>query len=387
MSGTASASTSVWSRKNPFAARLLVNRRLTGPYSAKDTRHYELSLADSGLTYEAGDALGIVGSNCMNLVQEILGALHCTGDEPVPGVSGGKMTLRQALWKDYAINQPSRQFLAALAEKAGEAASFLQTLLNPDRQVALDHYLEGVEIIDLLEEHPSVHFEPEEFVKLLRKLPPRLYSISSSQMAHPEEVHLTVATVRYESHGRLRKGVCSTFLAERVPVGGTVPIFFHVSKSFRLPENPDTPIIMVGPGTGIAPFRAFLEQRRVMGAKGENWLFFGDQRQSDDFLYREDFEQFQAEGILSRLDTAFSRDQERKVYVQHRMLENAAEIWKWLDEKGAQFFVCGDASRMAPNVDSALDQIIQEQGGMSPERAAEYIEMLEKTKRYKRDVY
>ena len=382
-----SDTTSTWSRKNPFPARLLVNRRLTGPYSAKDTRHYELSLEGSGLNYEVGDALGIFGSNCLNLVQEIICALHCTGDEPVPGASGGIKPLREALWKDYAITRAPKPFLAALAEKSGEAASFLNALLNPERRVALDHYLEGVEIVDLLEEHPSAHFEPAEFVAHLRKLLPRLYSISSSLLAFPEQVHLTVATVRYESHGRLRKGVCSTFLSERVPVGASVPIFFHVAKGFRLPEDPATPIIMVGPGTGIAPFRAFLQQRKATGATGKNWLFFGDQRSSDDFLYREEFEQLLSEGILTRLDTAFSRDREEKIYVQHRMLENAAEIWKWLEEEGAHFFVCGDATRMAQNVDAALDHIIQTQGNKSPEEAAAYIENLEKTKRYKRDVY
>ncbi|MEI6349539.1 MAG: sulfite reductase subunit alpha [Verrucomicrobiota bacterium] len=379
--------TSIWSRKNPFPARLLANRRLTGPYSAKDTRHYELSLEGSGLKYEVGDALGIFGSNCLNLVQEIICALHCTGDEMVPGASGEPKTLREALWKDYSITHAPKPFLAALAEKAGEAASFLHALLNPERQVALDHYLEGVEIIDLLVEHPSVHFEPGEFVKHLRKLLPRLYSISSSLMAYPEQVHLTVSTVRYESHGRLRKGVCSTFLAERVPVGGAVPIFFHVAKGFRLPEDPVTPIIMVGPGTGIAPFRAFLQQRKASGATGKNWLFFGAQRSSDDFLYLEEFEQHLAEGILTRLDTAFSRDRDEKVYVQHRMLENAAQIWKWIEEEGAHFFVCGDATRMAQNVDAALDHIIQTEGNKTPEQAAEYIEALEKAKRYKRDVY
>ena len=306
--------------------------------------------------------------------------------ELVPGADGGVKTLREALWKDYAITYPSRQFLTDLAEKGGTATTFLRALLTPERKVALDHYLKGLEMVDLLVEHPSVRFEPEEFVKLLRKLLPRLYSISSSQKAFPEHVHLTVATVRYESHGRLRKGVCSTFLAERVPVGATVPVFFHVAKGFRMPDDDAIPMIMVGPGTGIAPFRAFLLDRKATGAGGKTWLFFGDQRGTDDFLYSEELENLRSDGVLTRLDAAFSRDQAEKVYVQDRMIENAAEIWRWLQE-GAHFFVCGDATRMAQDVDSALHTIVQVEGKMTSEEAARFIEELEITKRYKRDVY
>lgn len=364
----------------------MTNRRLTGDYSAKDTRHYELSLTGSGLIYEAGDALGVMPGNCLNLVQEIILALHCTGEEPVPGADGEIKTLREVLWKDYAINRASRQFVNALVEKAGNSASFLRNLLNPERAVALDHYLQGLEIIDLLVEYRLAHFEAGEFVSLLRRLVPRLYSISSSPRANPEQVHLTVATVRYETHGRLRKGVCSTFLAERVPVGGTVPVFFHTAKGFRLPEDGETPVIMVGPGTGVAPFRAFLQERKATGAKGKNWLFFGDQRESEDFLYRQEFERLRAEGTLTRLDTAFSRDQPQKVYVQHRMQENAAAIWQWLEE-GAHLFVCGDAARMAQDVDAVLHKIIETEGRKTPECASEYVQALQKAKRYKRDVY
>ena len=379
-------SASPWSRKNPFPARLLVNRGLSGLHSANDTRHYELSLEGSGIVYEAGDSLGVVESNCLNLVQEILAALHCTGDEIVPDPTGEPKKLRDALWKDYAINRPSPQFLHALVEKAGEGALFLRDLLDPENKSALEHYLVGLEIVDLLEEHPSVRFTPEEFVKLLRKLVPRLYSISSSPKVNPERVHLTIATVRYESRGRLRKGVCSTYLAERVPVGASVQVFLHLAKGFRLPQDGDTPIIMVGAGTGIAPYRAFLQERIATGAKGANWLFFGGQLESEDFLYGSEMKQMHADGVLTRLSTAFSRDQEKKVYVQHRMLENAAEIWKWLDG-GAHFFVCGNASHMAKDVHAALRYIIETEGGKSPEEAAEYLEAMEKTKRYKRDVY
>ena len=375
-----------WSRKNPFPARLLVNRGLSGLHSANDTRHYELSLEGSGIVYEAGDALGVVESNCLNLVQDILAALHCSGDELVPDGAGEMKKLRDTLWKDYAINRPSPQFLHALVEKAGDAAPFLRDLLTPENKSALEHYLVGLEIVDLLDEHPSVRFTPEEFVKHLRKLVPRLYSISSSPKVHPEQVHLTVATVRYESRGRLRKGVCSTYLAERVAVGASVPIFLHLAKGFRLPQDGDTPIIMVGAGTGIAPYRAFLQERISTGAKGANWLFFGGQLKSEDFLYGDEMEKLQEEGVLTHLHTAFSRDQEKKIYVQHRMLENAAEIWKWLEE-GAHFFVCGNASHMAKDVHGALRYIIETEGKKTPEQAAQYLEAMEKAKRYKRDVY
>ena len=381
MSETATA----WSRKNPFQARVLTNRRLTGAYSAKDTRHYELSLEGSGLSYEAGDSLGIYPTNCMNLVQEWLEALHCTGNETVTGAAGESMQLRQALWKEYALNRPTPQFLAALAEKSGPEGESLRSLLAPERKDELERFLDGREMIDLLVAHPSACFAPEELLPLLRRMVPRLYSISSSLKAHPGQVHLTIATVRYESHGRARKGVCSTLMAERVPVGGTVPVFFHTSN-FRLPEDSSTPIIMVGPGTGIAPFRAFLQERRAVGSSGRNWLFFGDQRASEDFLYRDELEAWHEEGFLTRLDTAFSRDQAAKVYVQHRMQEQGAELWRWLEE-GASFFVCGDAARMAKDVDAALRQIIATHGGRSPEEAAHYVEALEKSKRYKRDVY
>ena len=381
-----SVANSPWSRKNPFPAPLLVNRKLTGDGSEKDTRHYEISLAGSGLTYEVGDSLGIFPSNPPELVEEIIKALHCTGDEQVPAAEGGTKSLREALLKDYAIKDPSKQFLTALAERGGDSTPLLRELLDPERKKDLEEFLWGMEYIDFLADHPSIRFTPEEFVKFLRKLIPRLYSIASSIKANPEQVHLTVATVRYESHGRQRKGVCSTFLAERVPTGGTLPVFFHVAKGFRLPEDGNTPIIMVGPGTGVAPFRAYLQERKATGAAGKNWLFFGEQREKEDFLYREEFEQYQKEGFLTRFDTAFSRDQAHKVYVQNRMLENAAEIWKWLEE-GAHFFVCGDAQRMAKDVDAALHKIAENEGGKTPEQAAEYIEALKKEKRYKRDVY
>jgi sulfite reductase (NADPH) flavoprotein alpha-component len=241
-----------------------------------------------------------------------------------------------------------------------------------------------MEIIDFLIDHPSAKFEPAEFVKLLAKLQPRLYSVASSLKAHPEAVHLIIDVVTYESHGRKRKGVCSTFLAERCS-DRPVPVYPSKSK-FHLPEDPNAPLIMVGPGTGVAPFRAFLQERQAIGARGKSWLFFGAQREKSDFYYRDDFEKFMADGWLTRLDTAFSRDQAHKIYVQHRMLEAAAEVWKWLNQ-GAYFYVCGDAKRMAKDVDAALRQIVQQQGGLSEDEANNYVETLKSDKRYRRDVY
>ena len=243
-----------------------------------------------------------------------------------------------------------------------------------------------MEIIDFLSEHPSARFAPEEFVSLLTKLQPRLYSVASSLRAYPDQVHFIVDVVRYESNGRIRKGVCSSFLAERaddVPV----PVFPSVAKHFHLPDDPETPIIMIGPGTGVAPFRAYLQERKATGAKGKNWLFFGSQHERCDFAYGDEFEAYKKEGLLARLDCAWSRDQAQKIYVQHKMTENADEIWKWIDAEGAHFFVCGDARRMAKDVDATLRKIVQAQGGKNVEQANEYVEKLKNEKRYKRDVY
>jgi sulfite reductase (NADPH) flavoprotein alpha-component len=261
----------------------------------------------------------------------------------------------------------------------------LTELLEPERKLDLDRYLWGMEVIDFLIEHPSIKWTPQEFVDTLAKLQPRLYSISSSLKAHPEQVHFTIDVVHYESHGRQRKGVCSSFLAERAE-GVPVPVFPNTSK-FRLPEDGNTPIMMVGPGTGVAPFRAYLQERKAVGAKGKNWLFFGSQKAQCNYFYKEEFDQLKSEGVLTKIDCAFSRDQAEKVYVQDRMLACGAEIWKWLDAEGAHFFVCGDARRMAKDVDAALRKIVQEQGGKSVDESNEYIEKLKSDKRYKRDVY
>jgi sulfite reductase (NADPH) flavoprotein alpha-component len=378
------ASTSQWTRQNPFPAELVVNRRLSSDDSAKDTRHFEIDLTGWGLNFEPGDSVAVYPTNDPNLVNEILRALAAKGDEPVPAA---KMTkpFREALLRDYSITQPTPKFLKAIAQRAS-AAPMLTELLHPDRKHDLENYLWGAEVIDFLLEHPSVKFRPEEFVGLLTKLQPRLYSVASSLRVFPDQVHLIVDVVQYETRGRVRKGVASTFLAERankVPV----PVYPSSAKHFHMPEDQSLPLIMIGPGTGVAPFRAFLQERQAIDAKGKNWLFYGAQREKCDYAYSEDWERFTRGGLLTRLDCAWSRDQAHKVYVQHKMLENAAEIWKWIDGEGAQFFVCGDARRMAKDVDAALRKIIQEQGGKSVDEANAYVEKLKNDKRYKRDVY
>jgi sulfite reductase (NADPH) flavoprotein alpha-component len=332
-----------YSKANPFPARLRTNRRLNGEGSSKDTRHFEIVLEGSGLAYEVGDALGVVPSNCPEFVSEILAASGLDGEEPVKGPSGKEKPLRLALAEEYDL----KPFVAELPHCCATA---------------------------------------DDLIASLRRIPPRLYSISSSPKMHPGEVHLTVGVVRFEHNGRPRKGACSTFLADRAVADTPVPVFVHQSPGFKLPKDPTAPIIMVGPGTGVAPFRAFLEERRVTGATGRNWLLFGDQREATDFLYKDELSAWRDDGFLTRLDTAFSRDQAEKVYVQNRMLENAYEIWTWLEE-GAYFYVCGDASRMAKDVDAALHEVGRIAAGLSPEAANGYIAKLKAAKRYCRDVY
>ena len=381
---TDALSTRPHSRNNPFPSRLLVNRLLTNAGSAKEVRHFAISLADSGLNYEVGDALGVVPTNCPALVSDILAALGCDGEEGVRAPDGSETSFRNALLRHFAITQTSSSLLDAIAERAQSAD--LKNLLAPENKAALEKHLHGREVIDFLIAHPLARFTPPEFVGLLRKLNPRLYSIASSPKAHPGEVHLCVGIVRYDTHGRTRKGVCSTLLADRIEGEMTLPTFVQTSHGFRLPSSGDTPVIMVGPGTGIAPFRAFLEERQAIAARGRNWLFFGDQKRATDFLYRDELETMFKDGVLTKLDLAFSRDQAEKIYVQHRMIEHAQELWSWLDD-GAHFYVCGDAKRMAKDVDAALHEVIQKAGGKSVEQAAQYVAALKSAKRYQRDVY
>lgn len=374
-----------YSRKNPFPAPLLGGRLLTARGSGKETWHFELSLEGSGLRYETGDSLGIFPTNSPAAVNAFLGHLDLAAEAPLALDGAGEGTLRDALMRHWTLREPSKQLLAAIVERE-PAAAHLAELLAPEQRGKFDAWLAHRDVMDVLHEFPGVRFEPHELPKVLRKLQPRLYSIASSLRAHPDEVHLTVAIVRYQAGGRDREGVCSTFLADRVKIGETVPVFIHTAKHFRLPEDAAAPVIMIGPGTGIAPFRAFLEERRATGAPGRNWLFFGERNRSTDFFYEEEFAAMQAEGVLHRFDTAFSRDQEHKVYVQHRILDHAGELWKWLEE-GAYVYVCGDANRMAKDVDTALHQVVERAAGRTPHEAAAYIDHLRHTKRYRRDVY
>lgn len=376
---------SAYSRAHPFLARLKTNRRLNRAGSAKDTRHFEIALDDSGLAYEVGDALGVMPTNCPVLVEELLAVLGCKGEEPVKDARGNASTLHEALLKTFVITQTPLSLLQTAIERANN--SELRALLAPEQKANLDKWLFGRDLVDVLRACVGAKFTPAEFTGLLRPLQPRLYSISSSPKAHPGEVHLTVAAVRYEAHGRAKKGVASCWLADRVTLNETpVPVFVQTSHGFRPPRDGATPMIMIGPGTGIAPFRAFLEERRATGATGCNWLFFGDQHRACDFLYEDELSGMTTDGLLTRLDLAFSRDQAEKIYVQSRMLEHAAELWRWLEE-GAHFYVCGDAKRMAKDVDAALHAVLEKAGGKSSEAATAYVAKLKSEKRYQRDVY
>jgi len=360
-----------YSRQNPFPALLLTSRNLNAPGSAKQVHHIEFDLADSGLTYEAGDALGVCAHNCPELVSDVLAALGCDGEEAVPSPDGSSLPLRRALTQFYDLGKPTPELLQLAPVSAGTFAGVAAPL----------------HVIDVLLASPGVKPSAVAFVKMLKKLQPRLYSISSSPLAHAGQVHLTVGAVRYEKDGRARKGVCSTFLAERAKPGeARIGVFVHANKAFRPPADASRPMIMVGPGTGIAPFRAFLHHRLASGATGKNWLFFGDQRAATDFLYQDELATLMKAGVLTRLDTAFSRDQAEKIYVQTRMMENATELFAWL-EQGAHFYVCGDASRMAKDVDAALHKVIELAGNRTPEQAADYVQALKAEKRYARDVY
>jgi len=371
-----------FSRLNPFPAVLLSNCRLTAEESGKEVRHFELSLEGSGLDYEVGDALGVQPTNCPALVDELLQTLRCDGEEAVPAIGGGESSLRKALSASYEITRPGPELLQRLAE----VNSGLRALLKHDRKEDLKLWLRGREVIDLLLETPGFNPTTTEFVGLLKPLMPRLYSISSSPRVHTGQVHLTVGIVRHTSHGRGRKGVCSTFLADRAASRIPVPVFVQMSHGFRLPPDGDTPIIMVGPGTGVAPFRAFLHERQATGSKGRNWLFFGEQHAATDFYYRDELQAMVASKHLTKLSTAFSRDQADKIYVQDPMREESAELWAWL-EAGAHFYVCGDASRMARDVDAALHHVIETAGRKSREQAVDFVQQLRATKRYQRDVY
>ena len=377
---------SAYNRANPFKARLIANYALSGPSSKKDTRHLVVHLGDSGITYVPGDSLGVAPRNFPKTVDELLPHLGLDPEMPVEQ-PGGAAPLRDVLIHQYTLNRVTKKFVRAVLEKLPEGSKKQALAQIVGDEVAFEDYVFTRDYTDVLTEYPAP-FAAAEFFPLANKVAPRLYSIASSPKAHPGEVHLTVAVVKYHTHGRDKYGIASGYLAYGQELNkDEVPVYIQPTKHFHMPP-PDVPMIMVGPGTGIAPFRAFLEEREIDGAKGRNWLFFGDQRRAGDFLYEAQFLDLQRKGVLTKLDTAFSRDQAEKIYVQDRMHENGAELWKWLQE-GAYLYVCGDAKRMAKDVHQTLITIAQEQGGLSPEAAMAYIEVtLAKTeKRYLKDVY
>ncbi len=373
-----------YGKKNPFAAETLENLLLNGEGSSKETIHLEFSLAGSGLSYEPGDALAVVPVNAPDVVRAIIQAAKLTGNESVEVKNVGTKLLADALREDYDITALSRAVLTKLADASDSAT--LRELLAEDSKEKLKEYNEGREIIDALIDFAPHGLPAVALVGIFRKLPVRLYSIASSPLAHENEVHLTVAAVRYDTNGRSRKGVCSTYLADFVKPGDPVQMFVQPNKNFRLPADGSTPVIMVGPGTGVAPFRSFIEHRGALGNSGKNWLFFGDQHYTYDFLYQLEWQEHLKSGVLTHLDVAFSRDQPEKVYVQDRMIQQAPELYQWLEE-GAHFYVCGDANRMAHDVHEALISIVEFQAGITREAAEVYVENLKKTKRYQRDVY
>jgi sulfite reductase (NADPH) flavoprotein alpha-component len=379
-----------YNRKNPFLAELIGHERLTRPGSSKDTRHFVLSLAGSGMTYTPGDSLGAFGRNSPALADELLAWLEFDADTSVTNPSGQTTTLRQALLQDYTVNRANRKVMTGLAQRIpqGEQRNRLMELVdNPE---LLSDYIDTRDYVDILREFDEATFESADaFLQQLTPIVPRLYSIASSPRAHPNEVHLCVAVVRYDTHGRPKKGLASGFLADHADLFvKNIPVYVQESRTFRLPPDSSRDIIMCGPGAGVAPFRAFVEERICQGARGRNWLFFGEQHRECDYLYGPEWESYLKEGKLHRLDLAFSRDQAHKVYVQHRMLEQARDLWDWL-QNGAYFYVCGDAKHMAKDVHRTLIEIAQKTGGLSPEAADQFVNvtLMRTERRYLRDVY
>ncbi|MBL0590898.1 MULTISPECIES: assimilatory sulfite reductase (NADPH) flavoprotein subunit [Aeromonas] len=368
---------SQYSKENPFPARLSVNQKITGRDSTKDIRHIEINLADSGLTYQPGDALGVWFDNDAELVGEVLALTGLSGDEAT-----AHGTLHAALTGHFELTRLHGGFITGLADISGNAA--LKDLAGDKAQV--NALVASAQIVDVLKRFPTA-LTAEQLLGLLRPLTPRLYSIASSQREVEEEVHLTVGVVRYpQEDGTVRSGGASSFLADRLEEGAKVRVFVEHNDNFRLPANPDTLIIMVGPGTGIAPFRAFMQEREAIGASGKNWLFFGNPHFTQDFLYQVEWQRYVKSGLLSKISLAFSRDQANKIYVQDRLREAGLELYQWL-EAGAHFYVCGDANKMAKDVQEALLDVIAEHGHKSREEAEEYLSELRRAKRYQRDVY
>ncbi|RJS59953.1 assimilatory sulfite reductase (NADPH) flavoprotein subunit [Bacillus sp. PK3_68] len=376
---------SVYSRTNPFKAEVLENINLNGRGSNKETRHIELSLEGSNLEFEPGDSLGIYPENDPELVDLIIGKMNWNPDEVVTlNKQGETRPLRDSLLSYYEITVLTKPLIQKAAELTSDHQ--LQQLVAPGQEEDLRTYIEGRDLLDLIQDFSFEGITASAFVSILRKMPARLYSIASSLRANPDEVHLTIGTVRYDSNGRSRKGVCSIQCAERVQPGDYLPVYIQRNQNFKLPANPDTPIIMIGPGTGAAPFRSFLQEREELAAQGKTWLFFGDQHFVTDFLYQTEWQQWLKKDVLTKMDVAFSRDTEEKVYVQHRMLEQSKELYQWLEE-GAVIYICGDEKNMAHDVHETLIQIIEQEGGRSREQAEAYLAEMQQQKRYQRDVY
>ncbi|WP_257888032.1 assimilatory sulfite reductase (NADPH) flavoprotein subunit [Vibrio diabolicus] len=378
--GQAATAHSPYNKQNPYTATLLTSQKITGRDSGKDVSHIEIDLEGSGLTYQPGDALGVWFENSSELANAILGKVGLSGVETVD-VDGESLSIHSALVSKYEITTSNPQLITKFAELSDSKK--LQKLVEDKDK--LREYSANTQIVDVLAEKKT-KLTADELIGLLRRLTPRLYSIASSQEEVDEEVHLTVALVEYEQNDEKRYGGASSFLAQRLEEGDEVKVFVEHNNNFKLPEDDSTPIIMVGPGTGIAPFRSFIQERENRDAEGKNWLFFGDRTFTQDFLYQVEWQKYLKSGVLSRLDVAFSRDQVEKVYVQHRILENAAQVWQWIQE-GAYIYVCGDATRMAKDVHDALVIVAEQEGKMPRDDAEQFINDLRKAKRYQRDVY
>ncbi|MEK4357827.1 assimilatory sulfite reductase (NADPH) flavoprotein subunit [Paenibacillus sp. FSL M7-1455] len=386
LAGTALTETeSEYSRTNPFHAEILENINLNGRGSDRETRHLEISLEGSGLQYEPGDSLGIYPENHPQLVDDLIEAMGWNPEESITvNKQGDLLALRKALLQHYEITVLTKPLIKQFAELTSNPG--LQELVEPGHEQELKQYIEERDLLDLVQDYQLKGIPAASFTSVLRKLPARLYSISSSPKATPDEVHITVRAVQYEAHGRDRYGVCSTQLAERLQPGDTLPVYIQHNPNFKLPGDPGAPVIMIGPGTGVAPFRAFLSEREETGAEGKTWLFYGDQHFATDFLYQIEWQRWLKDGVLTRMDVAFSRDTDQKVYVQHRMLEKSRELYEWLQE-GAYVYVCGDEKKMAHDVHATLAAILEKEGGLSQEEAADYLHRMQQEKRYQRDVY
>lgn len=382
---TVQAVESTYSRTNPFKAEVLENINLNGRGSNKETHHLELSLEGSGLSFEPGDSLGIYPKNDPALVNLLLEETNWDPEQLVTvNKKGEVLPLKEALISHFEITTLTKPLLEKAAQLS--ANEDLQEMLSPGNEDKLKAYLDGRDLLDLVRDFTPWIGSAQEFVSILRKMPSRLYSIASSLTANPDEVHLTIGAVRYEAHGRERKGVCSILAAERLQSGDTVPVYIQHNENFKLPKNSDTPIIMVGPGTGAAPFRSFMQEREEIGAAGKSWMFFGDQHFVTDFLYQTEWQKWLENGVLTKMDVAFSRDTAEKVYVQHRMVDHSQELFEWL-QQGAHLYICGDEKHMAHDVHTTLLSIIEKEGGLSREKAEEYLAEMQQQKRYQRDVY